>query len=196
MDVPGLGDPNVKESNSLAVVDVANPAAPRLEALVRTGLPFGEGRARAAAALRGSRWAADTVFVSNGHNDSITVVDARTNRIRSTIPIRIAGLETLRGVLPIGLAYAPAKVLLVAEAGINAIGVIDTPEMRAAWATCRRVVSDAHGGRDGVVYAVNAKGRGTGPNTMPQAPATLSGHAAARLHFGLRASESGGTAAA
>ena len=171
VEVPGLGDPNVKESNSLAVVDVANPSAPRLEALVRTGLPFGEASA-GGSSPSGVAVGGEYVFVSNGHNDSVTVLDARTNRIRSTIPIRIAGLEKLRGVLPVGLTYdAATKLLLVAEAGINAIGVIDTnaAEMRfvghlpAGWFPTRTAV------RDGVVYAVNAKGHGTGPNHEPQA---------------------------
>jgi YVTN family beta-propeller protein len=177
--VPGLGDPNVKESNSLAVVNLSNPSAPRLEALVRTGLPFGEGTA-GGSSPSGVAVGGASVFVSNGHNDSITVVDARTNRIRSTIPIRIAGLDKLRGVLPIGLTYdAASKWLLVAEAGINAIGVIDTNgsdanpsgaeafrllgHLPAGWFPTRTAV------REGLVYAVNAKGHGTGPNHQPAA---------------------------
>jgi YVTN family beta-propeller protein len=167
VDVPGLGDPNVSESNSLAVVDLANSSAPRLEALLRTGLPFG-GATAGGSSPSGVAIGGDSVFVSNGHNDSITVIDARTNKIRATIPMRIPGLDTLRGVLPIGLSYdARDKLLLVAEAGINAIGVIgasDSSDLRvlghlpAGWFPTRAEV------RDGVVYAVNAKGRGTGPN--------------------------------
>src|ERR1022692_3993432 len=34
VDVPGLGDPNVREANSLAVVDLADPAAPRIETFI------------------------------------------------------------------------------------------------------------------------------------------------------------------
>ena len=197
MDVPGLGDPNVPESNSLAVVDVSNAAKPRLEALVRTGLPFGReslgGSSPSGVAVDG-----DAIFVSNGHNDSITVVDARTNTIRTTVAIRIPGLESLRGVLPIGLSYyAPEHWLLVAEAGINAIGIVDTRQMRflghvpAGWFPTRTAVFGT------TVYAVNAKGRGTGPNHLPQGAGRLfPGHAAARLDFGLRGSASGGSGAA
>jgi len=164
VDVPGLGDPNVSESNSLAVVDLSNPAAPRLEALIRTGLPFGADTA-GGSSPSGVAAGGDSVFVSNGHNDSITVVDARTNQIRATIPLRIPGLDSLRGVLPIGLSYyEPEKLPLVAEAGINAIGLIDASELRllghlpAGWFPTRAEV------RSGIVYAVNAKGHGTGPN--------------------------------
>src|SRR5262249_15937798 len=84
---------------------------------------------------------------------------------RSTIELRIPGLESLRGVLPIGLtAYEPNHWLLVAEAGINAIGIIDPREARvlghipAGWFPTRT----ASFGK--TIYAVNAKGRGTGPN--------------------------------
>src|SRR5581483_5287186 len=65
VQVPGLGDSNVKESNSLAVVDLANPAAPRLEALVRTGFPFGGGRA-GGSSPSGVAVGDGSVFVSNG----------------------------------------------------------------------------------------------------------------------------------
>ena len=43
VDVPGLGDPNAREANSLAVIALDDPAALKVEALIRTGLPFGAG---------------------------------------------------------------------------------------------------------------------------------------------------------
>ena len=168
VQVSGLGDPNVKESNSLAIVNVENAQAPRIEAFVRTGLPFGNG-SEGGSSPSGVVATADRVFVSNGHNDSITVIDAKTNQVTGEIPIRIPGLENLRGVLPIGLAFhAPTGWLLVAEAGANAVGVIDTKQMKAighlpvGWFPSRILV-------DGdTVYVSNAKGRGTGPNAgMP-----------------------------
>src|ERR1035437_10181595 len=175
VDVPGLGDPNVPESNSLAVIDLARPAAPKLEALVRTGLPFGKD-SLGGSSPAGGAGAGEAVIVTNGHNDAITVVDARTNRVRSTIAIRIPGLDQLRGVLPIGLTwYAPAKWLLVAEAGINAVGVIDTRDMRlighlpVGWFPTRVAVDG------GTMYVVNAKGHGTGPNGDPAIRDTFQG---------------------
>ena len=159
--IPGLGDPNVPESNSLAIVDAPNL---RLESLVRTGLPFGPasfgGSSPSGVAVVG-----DTVFVSNGHNDSISAVDPASHRVRATIDLRIPGLETLRGILPIGLTYyEPEHWLLVAEAGINAIGIVDVRDgsvlghVPADWFPTRTAVFG------NTVYAVNAKGRGTGPN--------------------------------
>ena len=164
VDVPGLGDPNAPESNSVAVVNLADPAAPRIETFVRTGRPFGQG-SLGGSSPSGVAYGDGLVFVSNGHNDSITVIEAESNRVRGEIPIRIPGLEHLRGVLPVGLAYHQAsRWLLVAEAGINAVGVIDTREMRvlghlpAAWFPTRVAIH-----RD-TVFVTNAKGLGTGPN--------------------------------
>lgn len=164
VDVPGLGDPNVREANSLAVIDLEDPAAPKVETFIPTGLPFGEGT-EGGSSPSGVVATADRVFVSNGHNDSITVVDPKSNSAIGQIEIRIPGLEKLRGVLPIGMAYHEATGwLLVAEAGINAVGVIDTRQSKllghlpAAWFPSRVLI-------DGdTVYAANVNGQGTGPN--------------------------------
>ncbi|MDQ2899402.1 MAG: hypothetical protein M3Y07_06325, partial [Acidobacteriota bacterium] len=164
VDVPGLGDPNAPESNSLTVVDVGNPAVPHVEAFLHTGTSFGNG-SDGGSAPSGVLAAAGRVFVSNAHDDSITVIDAKTNTVTCEIELRIPGLERLRGVLPLGLAYAETEGwLLVAEAGINAIGVIDLKRMQvvghipADWFPTRVAV------RDGTVYVANARGHGTGPN--------------------------------
>ena len=83
------------------------------------------------------------------------------------IPIRIPSLEKFRGVLPIGLTFdADSRWLLVAEAGINAVGVIDTRTHRvlghlpAAWFPSRIAV------HQGVAYVANARGNGAGPNHL------------------------------
>ena len=164
VNVPGLGDPNVRESNSLAVVDVSNPTAPKVEAYVRTGVPFG-GDSNGGSNPSGVVATVERVYVSNAGNDSVTVIDARTNAVAAEIPIRIPGLETLRGVLPVGMAYhEKSGWLLVAEAGINAVGVIDTREGRlighipVGWFPAR-VEMDGD-----TVFVTNIRGIGTGPN--------------------------------
>src|SRR5260370_29740607 len=105
-------------------------ASLRIEACSRTCLPFGNG-SQGGSSPSGVLATADRVFVSNGHNDSISVIDAKTNQATAEIPIRIPGLDNLRGVLPIGLAYhAPTGWLLVAEAGADSGGGIHTKEMK------------------------------------------------------------------
>jgi YVTN family beta-propeller protein len=181
VDVPGLGDPNVREANSLAVVDLADPAAPKVETFIHTGLAFGEGGegTMGGSSPSGVVATADRVFVSNAHNDSITAIDAKTNTVTGQIDIRIPGLENLRGVLPIGMAFDEATGwLLVAEAGINAVGVIDTRQSRpgkflghlpAAWFPSRVLID-----RD-TVYVTNVNGQGTGPNVWQSAFASGDG---------------------
>jgi YVTN family beta-propeller protein len=164
VEVPALGDPNVQESNSVCAVNLDDPAKPKLEAFIRTGRPFGDG-VHGGSSPSGVLATAGRVYVSNAHNDSITVIDPKTMAAVAEIPLRIPGLETLRGMLPLGLAYHEGtKWLFVAEAGINAVGVIDTEKEQAiahipaGWFPTRVLVD-----RDNV-YVANAKGRGTGPN--------------------------------
>ena len=162
--VPGLGDPNLRESNSVSVVDVSTPMAPKVESFIQTGLPFGAS-VHGGSSPSGILAAAGHVFVSNANDDTITVIDAKTSTVEAEIPIRIAGLERYRGVLPIGLAYhEKSGWLLVAEAGINAVGVIDVKQRRvlghipAAWFPTRVVLYGD------TVFVANGRGFGQGPN--------------------------------
>lgn len=162
--VPGLGDPNAPEANSLAVIDVSTPAAPKLQTFIRTGKPIG-GDIVGGSSPSGVLALADRVFVSNAANDSIAVIDARANKVISEIPIRIPGLDRLRGVLPLGMGYADGPGwLLVAEAGIDAVGVIDIASGRvlghipAAWYPTRVAVDGA------TVIVTNLHGHGEGPS--------------------------------
>ncbi|HEX4808544.1 MAG TPA: hypothetical protein VH325_06425, partial [Bryobacteraceae bacterium] len=116
--VPGLGDPNVPESNSLCIVDVSDPRHPRVIKFLRTGLPFGT-QSLGGSSPAGVLATDEHVFVSNSVNDSISVIDPVALVVTKTIELRIPGLEQYRGILPIGMAYhAGRKELLVAEGGI------------------------------------------------------------------------------
>ena len=70
--VPPLGDPNVRESNSVCILDVATPNAAKVIAFVRTGLPFGPDNA-GGSSPSGVLATADAVYVSNAHNDTVDV---------------------------------------------------------------------------------------------------------------------------
>ena len=169
-----LGDANAPESNSVAVVDVSDPPHAKLVKFIHTGAPVGE-ESCGGSSPSGIVPAGGRVFVANAAADSISVIEAASDRVETEIPIRIPGLERLRGVLPIGLAYYERQGwLLVAEAGINAVGVIDVRERRvlghipAAWFPTR-VALDGE-----TVFVANAKGHGMGPDT----PASLNLRAA------------------
>jgi DNA-binding beta-propeller fold protein YncE len=163
-NVPGLGKPNVVESNSVAVVDVSDATRPKMIKFIPTGTPIGK-RSDGGSSPSGVTATADRVFVSNAHNDSISIIGADSLKVEREIPIRIPGLETVRGVMPIGLAWDDSgSKLLVAEAGINAIGVVDVNRgqvlghLPSGWFPTRVTT------RGEMVYVTNAKGVGTGPN--------------------------------
>jgi len=158
------GDPDAEDSQSLCAIDVSDPSHPSVVACLPTGTPRG-GEIHGGSSPSGVLATPDRVYVANTHNDSISVFDSTTLERLSEIPIRIPGLESLRGVMPVGLAYhPPTEWLLVAEAGINAVGVIDTAtgevigHLPAAWGPTRLAVEQD------TVYVANAMGHGTGAN--------------------------------
>ncbi len=141
------------DPDSVCEIDVRDAAQPQLTDCVPTGSP------------QDVLVTAERVFVSSARDDSITAISTRDRRIAATIPLRIPGLEPYRGIAPAGLAYDPVtKWLLVAEAGINAIGVVDTERnvaighLPAGWMPTRVAIA---GDR---VYVANARGKGAGPN--------------------------------
>jgi DNA-binding beta-propeller fold protein YncE len=169
MNVPGLGDPNADESNSICVLDVGNGRTPKAVRFIRTGLPFG-GAIVGGSSPSGIVATSDRIYVTNSTNDSVSEIDSETLRVLRTAQLRAPGLERLRGFLPIGLTWEPDhKWLLVAEAGINAVAVIDAAAMKvlghipAGWFPTR---VEAQGG---TVYVTNAKGHGIGPNATADA---------------------------
>jgi DNA-binding beta-propeller fold protein YncE len=164
--VPGLGDPNVPESNSVFVLG-AKGGTPKVLARIRTGLAIGDrsmGGSSPGAVVAGH----DRVYVSNSAQDSISILDAHSNRLIRTIRLEPApGVGGLRGVLPFGLALSPDESrLYIACAGINAVAVFDTEHhavlgyIPTGWFPARVALS-----KDGLtLYVANAKGYGAGPN--------------------------------
>ena len=112
------------------------------------------------------------VFVSNAAQDSITILDARTNRVKKTVVLEPAqSVKGLRGVLPFGMALSPdEKRLYVACSGINAVAVLDAHKgivlgyFPTAWFPARVAVSPDNK----TLYVANAKGFGAGPNGGPR----------------------------
>ena len=169
-NLAGLGDPNVPESNSVWAIDVSNPAAPSVTARIRTGIPVGDqsvGGSSPGGVVAGR----NKVYVANTNQDSITIIDARRNRIEKTVLLEPSPtVRGLRGVLPFGLALSPdEKRLYVACAGINALAVLDARRGKVlgyiptGWFPAKVLVS----GDGKTLYVANAKGFGAGPNGGP-----------------------------
>ncbi len=169
--VPGLGDPNVPESFSVWAVDLSKSTA-KVTGKIKTGVLVGEvveGIPAVGGASPNSLVATDDyVFVSNGNNDNISVIDPAQDTVIKTISLSLdEKLDAYRGIIPFGLAISPdQKRLYVAESGINAVGVIDVEKLEllghlpAGWFPSKLKV---HPDGQHLIVA-NAKGYGSGPN--------------------------------
>ena len=170
LQVPPLGDPNVPESFSVWSVDVSGD--PIVKSRIKTGFLVGQ-KIDGIPAVGGSSpnsmvATEDYVFVSNGNNDCISVIDIAQDTVIRNIDLQLdPRLGQWKGIIPFGLALSPdQKRLYVAESGINAVGVVDIPSMEVighlpvGWFPSKIQVSP-----DGSKLIVaNAKGYGSGPN--------------------------------
>jgi len=172
LHIPGLGPLNADESFSVWVVSMKKNTKPVITAKIKTGTLVGQmvedfpavGGSSPNSIVATNRF----VFISNGTNDNITVLDA----IKKTIVkhIRLCPderISKLRGIIPFGLDISPdGKKVYVCEAGLNAIAVIDvetltvTGHIPTGWFPAKIKVTP-----DGKKLVIaNAKGYGSGPN--------------------------------
>ena len=184
--VPGLGDENSLSGSSLWTYNISDPAHPVLTARLHLGTPVSEepGATVGGSAPTAVAASADAVYVTLAHDDALAKVTPDGTRLLAQAAVspfdapelgsrfRDAQGRPLRGVMPGGIAFRDGRVY-VAESGINAVAVIDADAMRVleqipvGWNPTAVALSP-----DGkLLYVVNAKGRGTGPNAG-------SGHAA------------------
>jgi len=170
--VPPLGDPNVPESFSIWTIDLSDNLNPKVTSKIKTGFLVGqliEGIPAVGGASPNSIVATEKyVFVSNGNNDCISVIDIQKDSVVKNIFLTIdERLKKFRGIIPFGLAISPdQKRIYAAESGINAIAVIDAENLAvighipAGWFPSKLKVS-SNGKK---LFVANAKGLGSGPN--------------------------------
>jgi len=169
--VAGLGDPNAPESFSVWGIDVSK-VKPEVVSKIKTGVLVGQvvdGISAVGGSSPNSMVTTENfVYVSNGNNDNISVIDVKQNKVISSIELKLdSRLGNLKGVIPFGLALSPdQKRLYVAEAGINAVAVVDIESQKVlghiptGWFPSKLKVTP-----DGKQLIVsNAKGFGSGPN--------------------------------
>jgi DNA-binding beta-propeller fold protein YncE len=178
--IPALGSPNVPESSSVYVLDVSDRAAPAVRNIVRTGRAVGEDD-DGITAYSGSHPNAvissgEKIYVSNGNNDTITILTAGGRHTLDEVSLAVlpGSDRVLKGVQPVSLALSPdGRSLYVAEAGLNAVGVVSLQgkprlvgHIPTGWWPASVKVS-----RDGrTLFVASAKGRGAGPNLDNLAP--------------------------
>jgi len=167
--VPGLGDPNAPESFSVWAVDTTTL---EVTARIKTGVLVGE-LVEGIPAVGGSSpnsvvVSDDYVFVSNGSNDTVSVIARDRHTVVAEVPLRLhPAVNAWRGAIPFGLALSPdERSLYVAASGVNAVAVIDTRLLSVqgyiptAWFPSKIAVTP-----DGKRLVIaNAKGFGSGPN--------------------------------
>lgn len=172
MTIPGLGDPNDEKAFSVWAVSVEDLLNSKVTAKIKTGNLVGQ-MIEGVPAVGGSSpnslaVTTDYVFVSNGNNDNISVIDIRSDSIVKEISLKPDEVfKHFRGVIPFGLAVSPdEKRLFVAESGINAIGIINLPSFEVAghiptgWFPSKlKITPDGKN-----IIVTNAKGYGSGPN--------------------------------
>lgn len=172
LEIPGLGPVQSEEAFSVWAVNVKDPLSPSVFSKIKTGNMVGQ-LVEGIPAVGGSSpnsivVAGNYVFISNGNNDNITVLDSENQKILTHIKLSPeARLSKFRGVIPFGLAVSPdEKRVYVAESGINAVAVIDVASLKVlghiptGWFPSKLKVS-----QDGKNLIIsNAKGFGSGPN--------------------------------
>ena len=172
VSIPGLGEMNSPDAFSVFTISLEDPDNPHVIAKTKTGHLVGakvEGIPAVGGASPNSLVATDKyVFVSNGTNDSVSVISIEKDRVVNTIALKPDHrVRQFRGVIPFGLALSSdQKRLYAAESGINAVAVIDADKLKvlghipAGWFPAKVEVS-----RDcKKLIIANAKGYGSGPN--------------------------------
>jgi YVTN family beta-propeller protein len=173
--IPGLGDENSVFGSSLWTYDVRDAVHPVVTAKLRLGAAIQEGGGSVVGGAAPTGVVADghSVYVSLAHEDEVVKIGADGTRVIAHTDLSPFAIDRfhdsagrpLRGVSPSGLALRNGR-LYIAESGIDAVGVVDTAKMQViehipvGWNPSAVALSP-----DGkLLYVVNAKGKGTGPN--------------------------------
>jgi YVTN family beta-propeller protein len=173
--IAGLGNENSDRGSSLWTYDVNDREHPALTAKLRLGAQITEirGHTVGGAAPTGVAADNDAVYVSLAHEDAVAKISADGARLLTQTELspfaearfKDASGRPLRGVMPSGLSVLDGRIY-VAESGIDAVGVLDAASMRVVshipvgWNPSAVAFSP-----DGkMLYAVNTKGKGAGPN--------------------------------
>jgi YVTN family beta-propeller protein len=176
--VPGLGNENDVRGSSLWTSDISDPAKPVVIAKLRLGSLINADTKGAIGGASPSGVLADAqhVYVTLAHEDSVAVIATDGRAVQGQIALSPFFGEAfqdrkgrpLRGVMPMGLAQ-DAKRLYVAEAGVNAVAVIDKDSGRVlghrntGWYPAAIALAP----NQERLYVVNNKGKGAGPNAQP-----------------------------
>ncbi|MFM6938430.1 MAG: YncE family protein, partial [Aquirufa sp.] len=168
-EIPGLGDPRADEAMSVYQIDLRTNQNVQI---YKPGFQIGEmveemevvGGSSPNSIAVGSQY----VYVSNATNDNIAVIDYRSKKILTHIPIQFSKpLDKRRGYLPFGLTLSKdEKTLYVTLLGLNALAVIDVASQKTkgfiptGWGPTRVKLSED----EKTIFVTSCRGYGAGPN--------------------------------
>ncbi len=173
--IPPLGDENSLEGSSLWTYSCRNPRQPRLAARLRLGdrIQEHDGGVVGGASPTGIASDSQHVYVSLVHADAVAVLSSDGRSLQHTIALtpfrgpsfRDRDGRPLRGVEPYGMAIHSHR-LYVAEAGINAVAVIDLDTARVLGhiPTNWYPVALQFSPDQRTLYILTNKGKGAGPD--------------------------------
>ncbi len=174
---------------SLSIIDLADPSSPVQIAEVPLGERPAAGSGAGGPSPSGVAIHGDDVYVSLAHDDAIVAVDGATHQVEYTIPLRIPHFGEYRGITPLGLAVdQKSGCLLIAEAGINALGVVDLSSRQLLGHIPVGWFPAAVAAHDGQVYTIGARGLGTGPSAPSHRVRMVGGGRQAAFSFNLEPS--------
>ena len=167
--MPGLGSPLVPEAMSVWVVDtLAQVVTAKLKPGFQIGQVVGDTAIIGGSSPSGVAVGRKLAYVSNATNDTIAVIDRRSDTISGYITLPVHPLlDQYRGLNPFHLSLSPdERRLYVALLTLNAVAVIDTRSrsllgyIPTGWSPTRTAVS----GDGKTLYVTSARGLGAGPN--------------------------------
>lgn len=129
--VPGVGSAYAPDAQSVWSYAITDPSSPRVTKKEKSGLLIHSvadgGKAVGGSAPNAMVTFAGRLYVANANNDSISVFEEQTLKLKQTIRLRAPGaLKNYRGIIPSGMAMSSdGKRLYVCESGLNAIAVVE-----------------------------------------------------------------------
>jgi DNA-binding beta-propeller fold protein YncE len=167
--IPGLGSPLVPEAMSVWTIDLAtNQVMDKFKTGLQIGQMIEESEIIGGSSPNSIAVGKQYAYISNAHNDLITVIDYKKRKIIREFPIKIdKRIDKYRGLMPFGLTLSQdEKTLYIALLGFNAVAVIDPKTYQTkgliptGWGTTRVALSPDNQ----QLYITSARGYGAGPN--------------------------------
>ena len=167
--IPGVGSPLSSEAMSVFTIDLTtNKVIDKFKTGHQVGQMIEDAEVVGGASPNSIAVGKKYAYVTNATNDNISIIDYRTRKIISHIPIKVdKRIDKYRGLLPFGITLSKdEKTLYVALLGFNAVAVVDVATKQTkgliptGWGPARVQLSKD----EKEMYVISCRGLGAGPN--------------------------------